>query len=563
MDLDFNTISKLQNNMIMNRYKINIKALVLLLIAGLFIVTACQEDEKVYPRTRLFQPVLNEDLFSVDNTIIVNMGKMIEAQSYTVEVSRDSFLTTDYSFATDTNYVVIDEETVGEELLWFTVYQVQVTAHADNAEYNSLPSLLGSIRTQKFPSNMGTPTYFDILDTQAKVFWTTSGAPVTGVKIFAGDDNRLTTPLQEYELTPEEQAGELKIVAGLTANSMYQIAIYSGDEIRGWEQYQTREALVEGDNVINLSGIDTVVNLAAVLADAADGSILLLEGGKTYLAGGYAFDKSIDFMAGYSFVPALPIIDCNTNFNLSEGSSVDYITFKDIHLTASDDGFNGRYVFNIDKGGTIGEIKYESCKIRTLRGVTRIKGGEGILDKFTIMNSVIDSIRDYAVLTVDKNSWMCNEILIQNSTISKTKMFLTSRNNSNSITIDGCTLSEVPEKGRQMFRWRESGQSEVLNGITITNTIWGHGWNMDGEEDYLVNGFDGLESTNWNIVNTYATSDFGYAEGKNEIPGFPSVTYSGTAAELWTSPYMSIFDFKDTGFAGKSDSGDPRWRIGL
>ena len=119
------------------------------------------------------------------------------------------------------------------------------------------------------------------------------------------------------------------------------------------------------------------------------------------------------------------------------------------------------------------------------------------------------------------------------------------------------------ENGRQMFRWRESGQSDVINGISITNTIWGHGWNMSGDVDYLVDGFDGMESTNWNVVNTYTTGDFGYAEGKDEIPGFPSVTYPGMATDLWVEPYGFDFNFKDTGFAGKGDSGDPEWRIGL
>jgi hypothetical protein len=534
------------------------------MVMGLFAVTSCQEDDTVYPRTRLFQPVLNGDgLKAKDNTILVTMGNMKEAVYYSIEVSRDSFATVDYSFQTDTSAFVIGKETVGEDLLWFTIYQVRATAHADNEQYNSLPSLLGSVRTEKFPSNMGTPTYFDILDTQAKVFWTPAGAPITHVKVFAGDDARLENPLNEFELTDEEKANQLKIVTGLAPSTTYQIAIYSQDRVRGWEVYSTRVPLVEGDNVINLSGIDTVVNLAAVLADAEDGSVLLLEGGKTYLAGGYSFDKSVSFMAGYSFVPALPIIDCTSNFNLNDGSTVGYVTFKDIHLTASDNGYGGRYIFNIDQSGTIGEIKFESCRIRTLRGLCRMKEGEGLLDKYTINDCYIDSINGYALLTVDKNTWACNDILIENSTISKTIYFLQSRNNSNSVVINNCTINESPEKGRPIFRWRESGQDNVANGITITNTIWGHGWNTAGEPDYAVDGFDGLEASNWSIVNSYATGDFGIAEGKEAIPGFPSVTYSGSAADLWTEPYNAIFDFKDTGFAGKSDSGDPRWRIGL
>jgi hypothetical protein len=115
-----------------------------------------------------------------------------------------------------------------------------------------------------------------------------------------------------------------------------------------------------------------------------------------------------------------------------------------------------------------------------------------------------------------------------------------------------------------MFRWRESGQNEVLEEINITNTIWGHGWNTTaGETDFLVDGYDGLANTTWIITNTYATGDFGYAEGKDQIPGFPSFTYSGTAAQLWVNPYLEDFNIKDLGFAGKGNCGDPRWRVGI
>jgi hypothetical protein len=495
------------------------------------------------------------------------MGKMKEAVKYKIEVSRDSFLTTDYTFETDTNYFIINKELVGEDLLWYTIYQVRSTAFADDTQYNSLPSLLGSVRTQKFPSNMGTPTYFDVLDTRARVFWTPSGAAITKIKVFAGDDLRLENPLSEFDVTAEDRLAQEKVVGGLTGSTTYQIAIYSDATVRGWEVYNTRPPFVSGDNIVDLTGIDTgMVNLAAVLPDVEDGSIILLEGGKTYLAGGYAFDKSISFVAGYSFTPALPVIHCTSNFNLADGGNVGYITFKDIELTSPNvDGFNGRYVFNTNVSANIGEIKFESCRIHNLRGILRMKdAGPGVLDKYTFESCVIDSIKDYGIITVDRNDWMCNDISIKNSTISKVIMFMTSRNNSNSIVIDGCTINEMPEKGRQMFRWRESGKDNVTNGISILNTIWGHGWNTTpGETDFLVDGFDGLANTNWIITNTYATSDFGYAEGKDEIPGFPAFNYSGTVEDLWTDPGNSVFDFKDTGFAGKSNSGDPRWRIGL
>jgi hypothetical protein len=194
-----------------------------------------------------------------------------------------------------------------------------------------------------------------------------------------------------------------------------------------------------------------------------------------------------------------------------------------------------------------------------------MKEGAGTLDSYTISDCQIDSIRDYALLTVDVNVWQCNDILIENSTISKTVAFIQSRNNSNSLTIEGCTVNESPEAGRRMFRYREPGQDNVLNGIRISNTIWGHGWDVANDGSYLIDGYDGLGSTSFILTNNYATSEFGFdvAGGADEIPGFPSATYPGLVTDLWTDPYNAVFEIKDQGFSGKSDSGDPRWRIGL
>lgn len=163
---------------------------------------------------------------------------------------------------------------------------------------------------------------------------------------------------------------------------------------------------------------------------------------------------------------------------------------------------------------------------------------------------------------MDTDTWTAEVLNFENSTFAKCQYFLVSRTNTQSITIESCTISEAPEKGRQMFRWRGGdGNNNVTNGVKIYNTIWGAGWNMAGEEDVAVKGMEGLEGTNFDIINTWATSDFSFSG--NEIPGFPSSTYSKTAADLWVNPADLDFNFKDTGFSGKGNSGDPRWRIGL
>src|SRR5699024_12859982 len=111
--------------------------------------------------------------------------------------------------------------------------------------------------------------------------------------------------------------------------------------------------------------------------------------------------------------------------------------------------------------------------IRSLKGMLRIKGGAGTIDKYTIVNSVVDSINGYGLLTVDTPDWSVGDITIKNSTISKTQYILVSLSNTNSITIESSTVNEAPDKGRQMFRWRgDEGNNYDINGVIIKNYIW-------------------------------------------------------------------------------------------
>jgi hypothetical protein len=547
----------------MGKKKFNIRTIIIVLISGMVIMNAC-EKEKIYPRTRLFSPVLNAELLSTDNTIIVNMGKMKEALSYTLEISRDTFKTNDYIVDVDTNYVIIDKDLVGEELLWFTMYQVRATAHADDVKYDSKPSDLGSVRTQKFPSNMKAPTSFDVLDIQAKVNWTNTGAPVTTVKVFTITDVRLVTPLLSVTLTPAQQSAGTAILYGLNPSTKYYIAIYSEGTVRGWEAYTTKPALVSGTNVINLAGIAKTTILADTLPDIASGSIVLLEGGRTYTTGGYIFNKSVTIMSGYSFVPALPLIDCTPNFNVAGGTPVDSIVFKDIAFL----GTASTYVFNPSATTviTVGLIKFQSCKISQLRGVIRFRApATSNIAKFYIINCQVDNILDYGLFTMDTSGGITiGDILLKNSTFSKCQGFMATYTRSLSLTIENCTISEAPATGGIMFRWRgAAGSCDITNGLTIKNTIWGHAWDRAASGGYTVNADNGgvsLKATTINIINTYSTSQFAFV-ALRALAGFPVGNYANTDANLWVDPLTGMdFHFKDTGFAGKNDAGDPRWK---
>lgn len=214
----------------------------------------------------------------------------------------------------------------------------------------------------------------------------------------------------------------------------------------------------------------------------------------------------------------------------------------------------------------VGKIHFEGCRVSKLRGVARFRGpAPGKIHQFSMNNCVVDSIRDYAVVCTDTDNGVAiGDILLTNSTFSRCRSFLISRMQSNSVVIDKCTLSEVPAKDQIMLRWRgPAGNADITNGLTISNTIWGHAWDEANSGTYAFKAHNGgisLAATTVNVVNVYTTSQFLFTAG-NELPGIPVGNYAGKGSDLWVNPYGGLdFHFRDTAFPGKNDAGDPRWK---
>lgn len=556
----FNFLTQKKDNMK------NIKfSKVLLLLLGVLLAFSCSEEKEVFPETRLFRPVLNSNLAAKDNAILIDMAKMKEAVSYKVEISRDKFTTVLRTIETTENKIVI------ADLLWNTEYQVRSTAIASKPEFDSKISDLGSVTTDRFPSIMQIPTASDVIDNAAKVHWLTgtgTGAAITQVKVFAITDEELKTPLATYAVTTAEQTAGEKIIGNLLPSTEYQLAIYSGETLRGWEKYKTKDPLVSGSNVIDLRGIlnDPDI-LVKTMKTAADGSIILLDGSVIYNTNdgtaNFAFNKSLTIQSGYSFNPAGATLNFSKEFAVTAGSNITSILFEGITLTGI---YTSNYVFNIDAAATIGEIKFNNCKINNFRGVVRAKGvsggTSGTLSKFTVDNCIINDIKDYGILNMDVATWKFTDAVIKSSTIYRTVLFLVSKSNSNSVLIEDCTINESPEKARAIFNWSgAAGQNNVANGITIKNTIIGHGWDTAaGGVDYAIKGITGLATTNFMVSNSYSTADFKYTVTGTPIPTFPNFTYSKTVTDLWKDPAKGDFNIKDPSFAGIKSAGDPRWR---
>lgn len=539
--------------------KINIIKTLILLVGVLFL-NSCSEE--TYPETRLFRPVLNKDLLAINNTITVDMGKLKSAVYYKIEVSRDTFKTVLKTFDTPENKFVI------QDLLWNTLYQVRATAFAEKAEFNSKISDFGGVKTEKFPSILLASTSADLTDISAKVRWTVVAGDkeVTSVKVFAAKDEELLTPLATYATSPAEIAAGIKNITGLTPGTRYQLAIYSGETIRGWDLYTTKPAIPTTGDVIDLRGINDPNILMTTLKDplTKSGTTIILDGDMTYNGTGYSFDKSITIKSGYSTgrtdgeVGA--VISIASNFNLAASSVISSIVFDGVTIK----GTVTTYVFNIDQSANIENIKFDNCVIKTFRGLLRAKGGTGVLTNFTINNSIVTDIRDYGIINMDIVSWNFSNVILTNSTFYKCQKFIVNGKSvipAKSILISDCTLNEATALGNKIFVFPATVTGNVTDGITITNTIIGRGWDMAGTATtYGIDPIDGLTATNFYVSNSFATSDYVLTAAGTAIPGFPNSTYSKTMKDLWKDTANGDFNFIDSSFQGIKTSGDPRWR---
>jgi hypothetical protein len=240
-------------------------------------------------------------------------------------------------------------------------------------------------------------------------------------------------------------------------------------------------------------------------------------------------------------------------------ANVGSIVFEGLTLTSTDVAASSKYVFNVSKSSTIGEIVFNDCKISNFRGVTRFQASTGTIGKYTINNSIVNNIGGYGVFNIDVATWTAGDVLFKNSTIYRTSVFMASKSTSatGSVSVEDCTLNEFVAKGGTIFKW----VNEVTNGVTIKNTIMGRGWDKSGGTDYTIVGYSGMATSNFFVANSYATSEFVYVAAAKTIPGFPSFSYTKKVEDLWKAPATGDFTFIDSGFQGLKTSGDPRWRL--
>jgi hypothetical protein len=359
-------------------------------------------------------------------------------------------------------------------------------------------------------------------------------------------------------ISAEEAEAGKKIVDRLTQNTQYTVEIFKGEVPKGSVTFRTKPSY-EGSTVIDLTGISGKPSiLTDTLPDIPAGSVVLLKRGETYQFSSYDLDRSVTITSGADFISAFATITTSGNFNIVAASEIDSLIFKDLNLIGDD--FNGDYVFNINREGTIGKVRFDNVRGHSFRGFFRMQTGAlgTQLQDLIINNCVIDSLREFALAWTNNSNSIAN-IRITNSTVHNARRVIShSSPGSNSIIIENCTFHNAPSgglEGAEPNYFIDLATNNSANPIIISNTIIGRGWN-EGVGDY-VRGIRTAGSTA-NVSNSYSTSDYLSTNASFQIPGL--LAYPGNSSGVFTDPASGDFTIKDAAFPGADNAGDPRWR---
>jgi hypothetical protein len=539
-DTDINNLILIVTISHMNIYKSLFSLMAVAILWG-----ACRKTDSMQP-VRLFRPVIAGELLADSNAILVAWQAIKAATSYTVQVSRDTFRTIDISMkVVDTTNVLI------KNLRWDQLYQVQVRAEAADSQFNSRFSNLGAIKTPKFPTILKSPTVSDVTDEAIRVSWTNSGATVTSIKVLKASDSSL---VKEVLLTATDVTNEFKIISGLSGGTTYIGMLYSGTRLRGSDLYTTKQPI--SGAVVDLRSITGRPSvLADTLPSIASGSTVILKRGETYdISSSISLNKAVKIMGGSDLsVPGKPVINMPANFNIAAGSNISFVDFEDVYLKGTD--ATSKYVFNINNASTIGRISFQNVIAESFRGVTRFQGGVNNTD-YIVNNSVMFNLGGYGVITVDATTSKSDNISITNSTIYKADKIITSRQNSVTVKVENNTINEAPLTGNYLIDYNTAATSNVSNGVTVRNNIFGVGRGSAG-----VTAVRGIRIGAGGIIatNNYSTSDYNVtAATPFAIPDL--IAYNRSSTQLWVDAVNGNFKIADMSFPGTASAGDPRWR---
>ncbi|MCU4177266.1 DUF5123 domain-containing protein [Carboxylicivirga sp. N1Y90] len=513
-------------------------------IVALFALNACEDNISPVVEElkfdRVFTPLDLEAKISNQTTVSISWGFNKGIDSYVVEISDDSLK---FDNIIHTASVAPDEIPYIYDL---PAGDSQYSARVKGVSSVASDSKWNNLAFKSLPENLF--NRHDIIMTglnEITLSWL-GGKAVTSVLFVSATDET------SFDISDEELEAGVKYFSDLP-NDVYEIRLMNGDKVRGFQDYT-----MEGDVLID-SGAD----LAAAIAAASSGDVIMLEAGGRYgFIGDMTIDKSLKIKGLDGELPAVYTTSGDRMFYI--GSSLtpsDSLVFEKLHMSGyvnfDENSSKIRGVFDMESEAcNIGAVKFLSCELNNMgRQIMRLRGGsDQTVDQFIIDDCIIhdlgSSSGSYGVFCATETNTNARIVKISNTTLDQFVCHFIRYDDATaceSIIVENCTFNKVPFKsGRYLMDVRNA---VISDGVYVNNCIFG---TTSYGDDPSISGIRAADGTTVAINNTYATTDFvnsGYSIVEMCMPLGVSST------SLWTDPDNGDFTF----FGDAVEAGDPRW----
>jgi hypothetical protein len=468
---------------------------------------------------------------------------------YTLEISADPNFggTPAYTTVTDTTQVIVTDANLALKTDYYARVKANATAAA--AASNGWVVTVDPFRIT------GEQLFLPVDD--AKL---TALTAVLNWKVTAGLTRIALTPsggtATDYTLSADELTAGEKTFTGLLPSKQYTAELFMGTLSKGVITFTTKSGPPAGTTTVNVAPED---DLAAMIAAATPGTVFLLQQGTVYKT-----DAQIVLPANAEIAiwgdhgPNKPVLAFN-GFNLPATAGT--IRFENVDLTGYQNndpaGVKRNYIFNQSAASTTEAILFENCTIRNFVNTPmRLQGSNAItINNFKVNKCIVydcgvtATTGSYAFVHNSVANSKINNIAITNSTLYRIgySIILHGAAPSQSVLIENCTIDNSIGDTRYVVDYN----AQTVGSFQINNTIIGKTLSPAGTARGI------RAASAYTVSGSYQTADAVFSA--NPIAGITS--YTGTSATLFTDPASGNYLIKDAGFAGKSTSGDPRWRL--
>jgi len=345
----------------------------MILLGGMF--NSCQDDTLGYEKVGdLFQPkfVLTAPLVK-SNSIAVVWYKVNDAASYTVELHLDNYYSSLFK-----SYTITDTQILMDDIPYKTQFYIRVRSNSENAKFNSQWSYTNALTEDR-------PAYAQILkpvekvnitETEVTVSWAVDAAnPVDSIAVAPAQSKEI--PAIGRKLTEAEKSSGQAKIEGLEKSTAYNVNVYDNNKPRIYDrpynQVNFRSAGPSAGQILVMKGDDLDALLRKNNTDAAipEGTEYFLEAGSLFKITPFTISKGFKLTGGTQ--GAMPQIEMNGNWNITEGSFLSSLAFENIRFYQTIDA---SYFFNSGTSWTIGEITFYNCVFNNFkRGFWRHQGG--------------------------------------------------------------------------------------------------------------------------------------------------------------------------------------------